>query len=269
MKSRFFRLFSIIAMLGMMGGMLVTDASAEPPGNDTREGAIAIDSVPYYSDQVDLSEAGNDDLCWEGPGVWYMYTPDSDVFVRAFATVYQSDPFTAVLDAGMSELSCQNNWEGVDTIFLAGGSTYYFVVGSGDQYDTVSLTLEIGNPPLEVTGTLNRTGTVDRIRGTATISGTVTCSADAGFNVGVTLSQRASRTMIVVGNGGEDTGGTCPAGQSVSWTVTVISRDYGSEIVTPFKTGKAYAEVTIFAYYLEGEGNASANLEGTVQLQSR
>jgi hypothetical protein len=94
--------------------------------------------------------------------------------------------------------------------------------------------VQLVNPPapapLSVGLGLDATGTVDRVSASATVSGTLTCTRPAGVFLSGTLTQRASRYVVVTGRFGQqvDCSGSTP------WRATV--RGDGG---VPFNPGSA------------------------------
>jgi hypothetical protein len=94
-------------------------------------------------------------------------------------------------------------------------------------------------PPLTIELTLDRKGAVQRVRGTATIGGTIKCSQATTVQLSGTVTQRASRLVLVTGSFGISTQcSTTP----IPWSASVAGSG------APFSAGPAQVDATASAF---------------------
>ena len=94
-------------------------------------------------------------------------------------------------------------------------------------------------PPLTLELTLDRKGAVQRVRGTATVRGTIKCSQATTVQLSGTVTQRASRLVLVTGSFGISTQcSTTP----IPWSATVAGSG------APFNAGPAQVDATASAF---------------------
>jgi hypothetical protein len=100
------------------------------------------------------------------------------------------------------------------------------------------------NPPppplLEVGAAVNERGSVNQVSGAATVGGTVTCNRASDVGVQGSLSQRASRFVVISGSFFVTV--PCSPDAPAAWSATVTGG--GGR---PFNPGRAQADVTAFA----------------------
>src|SRR5262245_18845001 len=137
----------LAALLSAALLILAAQASAKPPSNDTVRNATVISSLPF-SDSEDTTGASakrepqpTDPGNCNGLGstVWYAFTPSADTTLSAdtigsnydtVLAVYTrtGDQFTEV--ACNDDISFSSNTQSQVTFPAAGGTSYYFQVGS-------------------------------------------------------------------------------------------------------------------------------------------
>jgi hypothetical protein len=94
-------------------------------------------------------------------------------------------------------------------------------------------------PPLTLELTLDRQGAVQRVRGTATVTGTIKCSQATTVQLSGTVTQRASRLVLVTGFFGISTQcSTTP----IPWSASVAGSG------APFNAGPAQVDATASAF---------------------
>ncbi|HUU83549.1 MAG TPA: hypothetical protein VM243_08600 [Phycisphaerae bacterium] len=153
---------------GNVAWYLVSDCTEDnfcpqpPPANDLCEGAVVIDSLPFFDGAVDykwatpdLPVSCDDDACDDsGYGVWYTYTPTEDCGARvriepsgggaaSFLTAFTGN------DCGdLAEVFCsseQADWNLQEFTFnMDAGTTYWLLIGSfwcdSQPYPTIDIT---------------------------------------------------------------------------------------------------------------------------------
>ncbi len=122
--------------------------------------------------------------------------------------------------------------------------------------------IRIDNPPpppaLAVTFKIASKGTVSRVTGNATITGTVTCNEAVNVNLDGSLTQRASRTLLVSGSGSQQVScSTTPT----TWTMTIAPNSSA-----PFNPAKAAATITASGYDPNYGVGVSSTAQATVRL---
>src|SRR5262245_37122502 len=190
-----------LAVVASTGG----PASASPPSNDTEQGAVPVDAVPF-THSVDATDATADGprFCSSQASVYYSFTPSADVRVQVDTLGSEYDTELGIYtrdEAGkVDQLGCSDDRVGRASglrLRAAAGVTYVFMVGvccgnpSGDDPGepggplVLSVT-EVDNTPLETEMEVD-TATRDRATGIVTVSGTVTCTRRSGVYAEGTL----------------------------------------------------------------------------------
>jgi hypothetical protein len=175
-----------------MGLLAAAPAYAAPPANDTIEGAVAVDPVPYSTtldtseattDAVDVAANANCGAPATDASVWYTVTPTTDT---ALLVDVRGSSYTAgvlVLTGGPGNLDIVACGPGAVAFEATAGTTYYLLI-IDDQSDGAgnggTLVLSVGEapPPPEIDVTVNPTARLNPRTGTVTVSGTITCSGD-------------------------------------------------------------------------------------------
>lgn len=122
--------------------------------------------------------------------------------------------------------------------------------------------VQLVNPPapepLAIGLGLDATGTADRVSGSATVSGTLTCTRPTGVYLSGTLTQRASRFVVVTGHFQQqvDCSGSTP------WRATV--RGDGG---VPFNAGSAQLDARAHVWDEVSGQPAEATQAATVKLR--
>ena len=259
------RFIAVLAMLVALVWTGALPARADAPSNDTIEGSVAIEELPFWA-EVDTSEATTDEgdaalneEC-EAPAtdasVWYNLTPEEDLGVEVLVdeSTYTAGVIVAVESEG--ELHVETCGPGAVFFLAQAGVTYQLLVFD-DQLDgegnggTLVLHVEgapVGPPP-EIDVTVDPIGYFTK-EGDAVISGTVTCTGEAEFvDLFGELEQQVGRFTIsgfffLSSFEGEENGEgpvlTCD-GSTQSWTATV---DGESGL---FRGGKATLTAEVFA----------------------
>jgi len=143
----------------MLAGLLIPFAGplpvvADAPPTDDWIGAPAIESLPFASGAVDTTGATEQDeetYCGLSQAVWYQFTPDADIYVRAEVT---GDFDARVALYGALSAPSQNptcSYTGAEPVLqlsLTAEQTYYFALGGADGASgTASFSLTVISPP--------------------------------------------------------------------------------------------------------------------------
>ncbi|HLA17389.1 MAG TPA: hypothetical protein VJZ72_10865 [Candidatus Limnocylindrales bacterium] len=256
----------VVASLVFALAVGATPVLAAPPTNDDPSGATVVADPLPYSNPTNVTEAttGADDQpqCDGHPAdtntVWYTYTASADQRLVARASGLDDNSLYVIegSPAG-SLLGCQSH--GSQVVFdAADGTTYYFEIGAtfgavGDG--TVTFSLDVAPPPLEVDIRIDPTGSVNNKTGVASISGTVTCNQDAFAFVYGDLRQNIGRVFTVRGWFGTEM--SCST-EPTDWSAT-ITPESGK-----FAAGKATASANIEAY--NGIEGAFDTASGSIRL---
>lgn len=257
----------LLAVFALISGSLYVSAApalAQPPGNDTIDGATLValpfsgeaDTTEATTDEVDASL--NEEFCGApstDASVWYTFTAEEDLGVEVF--VAESDYSAGVIVASGSPGELNFVDCGPEAVFFfAGAGETYFVLAFDAQEDGGgnggNLIIQIEGftiePPPQIEVTVDPIGRFDSRSGMATVSGTFFCSGTADFvELFGDMEQRAGRFFVrgffsLFGEGEDppDQQLLCD-GTTRAWTADVHP-DNGL-----FKGGKANVEVFVFA----------------------
>lgn len=158
------------------GDLTVTaELGPPPPDNDDVEAAIDVGGLPAVSSgsAVGATRVADDPTCagGVGPTVWYSFTPQTDVFVRAstdgstFDTTLSAYAGSA---AASTELACNDDADDfTDTSaigFAAAGGVRHLLMIAGSDHGTgdVELRIDVAPPPPS-NDELDHAVSVDRI----------------------------------------------------------------------------------------------------------
>lgn len=208
-----------IALAGMAGTLLtaliVAPVAAAPPANDAFGDAIAV-ALGVPVGPIDTTEAtgGAEDPDFPECGftlpidhsVWFTWTPGTgeggDVLAHTFGSDYDTTLLVMTGSPGsFSLVDCNDDagsFQSAVQFAAQEGVTYVFMVDTFADSPSGSLTftVEVAPPPVEVTVTIDPTGVKGR-DGTAIVSGTVACSRDTSVaEIQVNLRQAAGRATI-------------------------------------------------------------------------
>ncbi|MEJ7584703.1 MAG: hypothetical protein WKF43_11605 [Acidimicrobiales bacterium] len=241
-------------------------AAAAPPVNDTLDGAIAINSIPFTFSQSTVEAAQNDDfetglneLCGAPVvehGVWFTGTAATTGFINVDVTASDYSAGIMAFEGTPSPeglLACGPGQLGP---LPAGPDLKLLVFGDGLTTETSgNLVLQVSEapPPLELGVTIDPVGKVVPKTGVVTITGTVTCSSPAFVFQDVLVQQRAGR-VILSGLGFVD----LPCVGTTPWSGS-LTADNGI-----FKAGKAHVDVLAFS---PDAGGAVAEASAEVRLR--
>jgi hypothetical protein len=245
----------VILIVGLLAAFTVFPAFAAPPSNDDFDDATVIAELPF-SDSIDKTEAttapDDPDCVGQGPTVWYAFTSEEDIRVRADTVGSDYDTTLSVYTGSrgaLTQIACNDDAVGLQSrvnFDAVAGETYFFMVGafgSGPGGQLV-FSVDIAPPPLEIDLTLNRVGTVIPPKGAVTLEGTVSCSRPASVDLVGNASQRADLVIIRASFG---TFVSCEG--ETPWSVTFIGengRFDGRFVERP-------ASVTVFASAFDEE----------------
>jgi Family of unknown function (DUF6299) len=205
-------------------------ASAAPPTHDTITSAKVITEVPF-SETVDTTEATTDEEdaavntnCGApatNGSVWYSIEASAPAYI---VDVSQSDFAAGVIVAtgtpgNLSLLACGPGSVGFPT---TAGETYYVMAFSDDPAvvgGQLVINVTAGEPPPEVSMTVDDVGQVNTETGTATLSGTYTCTGTADLTlVQGRLSQQQGDVHVV----GEFDRSDLTCGGTFPWSAEVL-----------------------------------------------
>ena len=120
-------------IIGILAAFSVFPAFAAAPSNDDFDDANVISELPFSDavDTTDATTADDDPDCFgQGPTVWYEFTPEEDVNVRADTVGSDYDTILSVYTGSrgdLTQIAC--NEERVQFEAVA-GETYFFMVGA-------------------------------------------------------------------------------------------------------------------------------------------
>jgi hypothetical protein len=261
-RARVAALLTGIVLVGTAPGI----ALAAPPANDLPGGAIALSAIPVtITENTTEATVSTDDIgCGAGgtdqATVWFTLTLASDTSVLVDAAGSDYSVGVNVFEGSADSNNLVTCVEGAAEFDAAAGTTYYLMFadidGDATNGGSLSVSIDVAPPPLEVSLTVNPTGKVNQKIGEATISGTITCSRTADFSeVDVTLRQSIGRfTIHGFGFDGPACGPT-----PTDWFVSVVG-DNGR-----FGSGKATADVSAFA--CDGPSCGEASVLASVRLR--
>jgi hypothetical protein len=239
-------------VLVAVGMVFAGPALAAAPGNDGFGAPRLVGALPYQNtvNTAEATVAADDPGCFSDTNtVWYKFTPSQTAryqFQTTSQAIYVAtggfSPSITVTTGPRSALQAIDctPW-GVTRDDLQAGTTYRIMIGTpfGADYGSPGglVTFNVTKPVLpRVTGFAITEGTVNRNSGIATVSGSLICGGGAiSYGVHVELRQRKSTGNIAYAYG--DTGGSCTAGVTNHWIVTLDPIQSGNGI--GFTTGTA------------------------------
>jgi hypothetical protein len=221
--------FMVASAAGSPGGTLVFNVAEGPPPNDEISGATPLTlNTTVTVDTTLATTAPTDPTSCGFPvrnTVWFSYTATESqrlLLDSEAAVVVLTD-----LGSGPTPIGCGGQFDAV------AGRTYFFMLWGVSGLIHATL-----RPGQVMTIGIDPTGLVDR-QGVAVVSGTLTCTQGiANTELDVTLRQRISKTLVIVGSTAQF-GVPCPT-TPATWSATIIG-DNG-----PFRKGQAEVFVTGF-----------------------
>jgi len=250
------RIIAVIVIVAALGGMRLSPALAQAPGNDDFDNAISIVGLPFSdtTSTVEATAALDDPQPTCVPTshtVWYQFTPTTDMRIAANTSGSDYDTTISVFTGArgsLTEVACND-----DSIFglqslvafdAQAGETYHFMTGSFSDSDGGNLVFNVNvtGPPIEFDLQVDPVARVKPSTGVVVVSGTVTCSRPAFADIYGDLSQRAGRFYI---HGFFYTSFECDG--VTSWSGVAVG-DNGI-----FVGGKAEAAIYANAFSSDGE----------------
>lgn len=233
------------------GGSLVLSVDLiPPPANDDVDNAIAIGSLPFADtrDTSGATTAVDDPYCgYNGLSVWYSFTPTSDTRIELDTTTSNYPATIAVVTGprgAWNYVSC--NYSPRVRFDATAGQTYYIMIGTYSNGDTLSLSVNLAPPPLAIELNLDPIGSVKPTTGVATVNGTVTCNQSTYVSGWGSVQQKIGQGIV---QGYVYIGGSCDPSAPLIWTSTLYSQpvqEVGSGRAATLFTG-GRATVTVYA----------------------
>lgn len=212
-------------------------ALAGPPSNDTEDGAVVVDTVPFVH-TMDASEAtaGGPRICSNLASLFYSFTPSVEERIQVDLLGSDYDTTLAVYRRNAAGdirwARCNDDRFGLASglrFRARPGTTYYFMVGRccGNERrggpGGGELILTVDRVPVEVplgfTIELDDRGTADPATGLATLTFRLTCTARSVVYQHGTLRQ--VRQGLFVARGSWDAVAACGPDEVVEWPVEV------------------------------------------------
>jgi hypothetical protein len=205
----------------------VPPAMAAAPSNDTRAGAVEVDTLPFtYTQSTRHATSDGPRRCGNRHSVFFRFAPDTamDVQVDTVGSGYYSDlAVIATTPDGPRVIDCAYDgisWYSAVRFHARAGREYYFMVSSWRAGDLRLNVSQVTDDPFDGDVTVETT-TVDPDTGIATISGTATCNQPSAVEVEGELRQL--RAEIFVARGWFGKRGYCLPGSTTEWSVEVDS----------------------------------------------
>ena len=130
---------TVVLIIGILAAFSVFPAFAAAPSNDDFDDANVISELPF-SDAVDTTgatTADDDPDCFgQGPTVWYEFTPEEDVNVRADTVGSDYDTTLSVYTGSrgdLTQIACNDGAVDLQSrvqFEAVAGETYFFMVGA-------------------------------------------------------------------------------------------------------------------------------------------
>jgi hypothetical protein len=134
---------TVVLIIGILAAFSVFPAFAAAPSNDDFDDATVISEL-NFSDSIDTTgatTADDDPECFgQGPTVWYAFTPDEDIPVRADTGGSDYDTTLSVYTGSrgkLTQIACNNDDADVEAdgqsrveFEAVAGETYFFMIGA-------------------------------------------------------------------------------------------------------------------------------------------